>query len=258
MMEKIFIIILLAAVAVLTLYIVRYKKILSVVNRKNSELLSQNLHIKEHTAAIEESAAAQERKRIAGDVHDSVGHTMAVIISLIGVCTLACQKKDMETVKHKLDDMMRAALKGQNELKHSVQGILLNSWESLGIVQSIHSLIKGFEKTGVKVDFTVEGYESSAAAVHSKVIYRVCFEGLTNALKHGRAKQVNILLSFTENIISLYIIDDGIGCKEIKKDTGLLGMEERVFKSGGRITFGSDGEKGFNIHVEIPLNKQQK
>jgi signal transduction histidine kinase len=135
-MEKIFLFILLVTVTVLSLYTIRYKKRLSVVMEKNSELLSQIQHTKEHTAAIEELAAAQERKRIAGDVHDSVGHTMAIIISLISVCTLACQKNDIETVRRKLDDMMKAALKGQNELKHSVQGILLKNEEASGIVHS--------------------------------------------------------------------------------------------------------------------------
>jgi signal transduction histidine kinase len=255
-MEKIFLFILLVTVTVLSLYTIRYKKRLSVVMEKNSELLSQIQHTKEHTAAIEELAAAQERKRIAGDVHDSVGHTMAIIISLISVCTLACQKNDIETVRRKLDDMMKAALKGQNELKHSVQGILLKNEEASGIVHSIHSLVEDFKKTGVKVDFTVDGYESSDVSVYGSVIYRVCFEGLTNALKHGQAKQVNILLRFTNELISLYIFDDGIGCKEINKNMGLLGMEERVLAAGGKISFGSDGEKGFNIHVEIPLNRQ--
>lgn len=60
-------------------------------------------------------------------------------------------------------------------------------------------------------------------------------------------------LKFTEEVISLYIIDDGIGCKEIKKNMGLKCMEERVQESGGKISYSSDGEKGFNIHIEIPL-----
>ncbi len=64
---------------------------------------------------------------------------------------------------------------------------------------------------------------------------------------------MSIILHFLTQKISLYIFDDGVGCKEIKKNMGLQSMESRVVEAGGKITFGSDGEKGFNINVDLPL-----
>ncbi len=75
------------------------------------------------------------------------------------------------------------------------------------------------------------------------------------ALKHGKATESSIILKFSENIIKLFIFDNGIGCKKlcVEKGFGLQGMQQRVKVLNGDIKFGSDGKKGFNIHVEIPL-----
>lgn len=238
---------------IITFYdITDYKNLLFDIHHKNAELESANVRLQEYAATVEELAIARERNRFAGDVHDSVGHTMTVLISLIGVCSLACDK-DIGTVKQKLEEMMNVALKGHQELKRSVQGIIPETQRGSGIVQGILSLAKNFEKTNVKVEFTVDGDENPPAAIHSTMIYRICREALTNSLRHGQATHVSILLRFLEEKISLYIFDDGAGCKEIMKNMGLQGMENRVREAGGTITFGSDGEKGFNIHVEIPL-----
>lgn len=229
-----------------------YKKLLAELENKNIDLQLANNQLKENASAVEKLAITRERNRLAGDVHDSVGHTMAVLISLIGVCSIACEK-DIKTVKQKLNEMMEVAIKGHKELKESVQKIISEDHMNSGIVQSISSLIKDFEKTGVVVDFSVDGYERSQFIFHRSTIYRICQEALTNSLRHGKASYVGIILRFSEVLISLYIIDDGLGCKVIKKNTGLSNMEKRVSDLGGRITFGSDGEKGFSICAEFPL-----
>jgi signal transduction histidine kinase len=56
-------------------------------------------------------------------------------------------------------------------------------------------------------------------------------------------------------MLRLYVFDDGKGCRAIKKGYGLTGMEERIAMLNGSISFGSDGEKGFNIIAELPLPK---
>jgi signal transduction histidine kinase len=98
--------------------------------------------------------------------------------------------------------------------------------------------------------------ENFSYIVYSKVIFRVCQEALTNSLRHGKAKNVNIILRSSGNKLSLFIFDDGCGCSQIKKGFGLSGMEQRVKDLGGTLVFGSDGESGFNIRMEIPLSSE--
>jgi signal transduction histidine kinase len=56
--------------------------------------------------------------------------------------------------------------------------------------------------------------------------------------------------------IKLYIFDDGVGCQDLKKGSGLAGMEQRVKEVGGTLEYGSGDEKGFNIYMEIPVNER--
>lgn len=200
-----------------------------------------------------ELAVTKERNRLAGEIHDSIGHTMTILISLLGVCSLASEKNDHDTIKLKLGEMMKVALDGHRELKNSVQGIMPTNQDASSISKSILSLVNDFEVTGVKVNVSIDGLEPINSSAYRKIIRKICREALTNSLRHGKASIIEILLRFTEKNIALYIFDDGIGCKDIKKNIGLHSMEEQVMELGGRIMFGSDGERGFNINVLLPV-----
>ena len=80
----------------------------------------------------------------------------------------------------------------------------------------------------------------------------ICREVLTNAIRHGKAENISIILRAVDGVYRISIIDDGCGCKKINKGFGLLGIEERINKLNGRLLFGSDGVKGFYFHMEIP------
>ncbi|TCL70734.1 histidine kinase/DNA gyrase B/HSP90-like ATPase [Hydrogenispora ethanolica] len=71
----------------------------------------------------------------------------------------------------------------------------------------------------------------------SFVLYKICQEALTNAVRHGEARNVTIILKEAGRLIRLIIIDDGHGCREIKKGAGLSGMEQRVKTLNGEILF---------------------
>ncbi|MDP4091551.1 MAG: histidine kinase, partial [Bacillota bacterium] len=107
--------------------------------------------------------------------------------------------------------------------------------------------------TGMKVELTADKLDNVLTSNQADVIYRVCKEALTNSLRHGKAEHVSIIFKLVEKNIKLFIFDDGCGCREISLGLGLKGMRERVQEEKGSIAYGSDGEKGFNIHVELPV-----
>ncbi|MDP4180720.1 MAG: ATP-binding protein [Bacillota bacterium] len=231
--------------------ITEYKNLLNEVKRNNDQLNELNEQLEDYVSKVGELAAVKERNKLTSEVHDSIGHTMTVLISLIGVSSILCDK-DIGEVKQKLGQMMEIAIRGHEDLRHSVLGIPKRI-EEQGIVKKLRALVKEFEKTGVKVDLIVDGIELMDNVKYGNLIYRVCQEALTNSLKHGKADQVNIILRFSGKKLTLFIIDDGIGINEIKKGLGLSGMEKRVKEVNGLISYGSDGEKGFSIRIEIPV-----
>ncbi len=85
-------------------------------------------------------------------------------------------------------------------------------------------------------------------------IYRICQESVTNAIKHGNAEKIAISIKNRSGFIELYILDNGKGCGEIIKGTGLSSMESRVQRLGGTINFSSfEGQEGFMVRAGIPM-----
>ena len=85
------------------------------------------------------------------------------------------------------------------------------------------------------------------------VLARICLEGVTNSIKHGKAKNIGIIIKHNPSAIRFKMFDDGYGCKNINKGIGLTSMTERVHKIGGTLKFKSDIGSGFVIFVSIPI-----
>lgn len=232
--------------------ITEYKNLLDEVNEKNVELSAMNDQLSEYAETVEELAIIKERNRFARDVHDTLGHTMTLLISLLEVSSIMCKQDPVKT-EEKLSEALKAARDGLKELRRSIKGLEPEKLDNENIISSIKKMIDDFKPSGMVIDFTYEGFNSFALPAYSKVIFRVCQEALTNSLRHGRAKHVNIILKLADSKIKMFIFDDGCGSAGIKKGFGLSGMEQRVKDLGGDIVFGSDGESGFNIRLEIPI-----
>lgn len=233
--------------------ITEYKELLDEVKDKNAELTAMNQQLSEYAATVEELSIERERNRFARDVHDTLGHSMTLLISLLEVCNITC-KKDAEKTEEKIAQALKVAREGIKELRRSVKGLMPENLKNSDILSSIKSLINDFEPSGINIDFSHDIEKNNIDPRFSSVIFRICQEALTNSLRHGKAKNVTIILRANDNKIELFIFDDGIGCPNFKKGFGLTSMTQRVKNIGGDIVFGSDGESGFNIRLEIPLD----
>lgn len=127
------------------------------------------------------------------------------------------------------------------------------SFENTNLVDLLNDLMNNHLSSGTRIEVSISENLPAIDAVRAMAVYRICQEAVTNAIRHGQAKTVNIIIKGHPEGIRLYIFDDGKGCDELVKGYGLTGMEERVAKLGGNITFGSDGEKGFNIVANLPV-----
>lgn len=152
-----------------------------------------------------------------------------------------------------MKDLMKISKDGMNKLRLSISGMIPESLEANHLIKAVTELAEMFSHSGLKIDLTCEGNSEYVGREVSDALLKICQESVTNSIKHGKAHNVKILFVFNRTSVKLFIFDDGIGCADIKKGNGLSGMEERVWQLSGEIAFGSDGEKGFNIHIEIPL-----
>jgi len=218
----------------------------------NEEVMSVYEQLSRHASALEELAASREKSRLAKDVHDELGYLMIMLSSLMEESKRIISEKP-DVAERKLHDAMDIARKGLEEIRCSVTGLAPEKPESENLKKALDELVEEYRNSGMKIDFIFEGQEDFKNPLYSKVLYKTCQEALTNSLKHGRAKNVVIILKLINKCITLFIIDDGIGCKSVEKNIGLSSMEERIGKLNGMIKYGSGGERGFSIFIIIPV-----
>lgn len=235
--------------------ITSYKELTDELDKKNEELIEANKQLRQHMLIVEELAAAKERNRMAREVHDTLGHTLTLLVKMQEAAIFDFEhdnKKSLETIK-KSNEITREGLK---DLRISLYNMMPDMVGSDKLIDNLKRLTSNFSNLGVEIDISFDGDPSFDDKVYSQTIIRICQEAITNSIKHGNANEIHIILRINEKSINVYIIDNGKGCSEINKGYGLSGMEERVKPLGGSIIFGSDGESGFNIHVELPRSEK--
>lgn len=257
----------LAGRCILFLDITEYKELIEDVEYKNEELTAfneelttVNEELNKYLSVVEELTLSKERNRIAREVHDTLGHslTMIMMITKIIKANLAEDKK-ADAVK-RLSDVEEISQNALSEIRNSIKGLRQEEENSRDIVYAIEKIIKYSSSSNVSINLAIMGQEYYPDVVNSRNIEKlveisskVCREAVTNAIRHGKAGEINIFLRFGNDKIKLYILDNGKGCQSINKGYGLTGMEERIKEVAGTIAFGTGGEMGFNIHIELPL-----
>lgn len=194
-------------------------------------------------------AEIRERNRIAREIHDTVGHSLAGIL----IQLQAAQKlkhRDEEKSDKLLKDSIERLSEALNVMRNTVHNIKPGNIIGLEYIKSI---INNFNYC--PVDFKSSGDFNSLPANVLETISSDIKEALTNAYKYSKASAIDIKIDITDSIVRVYIKDNGEGCPSLKEGFGLLGVRERIKNLGGTVSF--SGENGFSIVYVIPLGKEK-
>lgn len=193
-------------------------------------------------------AEINERNRIAREIHDNVGHSIAGVLML-----LQASNKLYDRDNQKSKELQEKAILNLSDsltlLKNTVYNIKPN--EELGI-NYITEIINSF--SFCEVEYKYRGDFNNLPASYLEILGTNIKEALTNTSKYSKATKVNISIDLNENFIRLYIKDNGIGCSKIRDSLGLSGMKERIKNIGGNISI--NGDDGFLIVCVIPLKRE--
>jgi len=190
-----------------------------------------------------------ERNRIAREIHDNVGHSIAgILIQLQAANKLfdRDEKRSQEILKKSIENLTNAL----TLLRNTVHNI--KPKETLG-VEYLKSVINNFGFCPVDLKFY--GNLGLLAPSQLEILGLIFKEALTNAAKHSKATIVNITIDINEKYTRLYIKDNGIGCDKLKEGLGISGMKERVLNIGGTISISSND--GFLIVCLLPMTNQE-
>lgn len=196
-------------------------------------------------------ATEKERIRLARDIHDTVGHSMTLLISLLEVSKIHTSSNAPEAVK-KIDTAILTAKEGLSALRTSVKGLKERSSIAMSLEQRMTELIDSTQRLGVDIQFSILGTSKSLSSEIEESLYRACQESITNAIRHGHASQIAIILQYTAHATQLSVMDNGIGTTSFSKGFGLTAMEERISSVGGTLSLSSDEETGFIVRISIP------
>lgn len=197
-------------------------------------------------ARVRELAVAEERARMARDMHDSLGHRLTVI------------KMGLENAERRPDDVwaeIRLAKEQATEALADARRWVraLRPLQPDGSVggAALERLARSFDGTGITVDFVMMGRERPLAPDSELVLYRALQEGLTNALRHSGAGTVRVRLIGADDRVTLVVEDDGAG-SSAEPGFGLTSLAERTRALGGTLYAGSRESGGFELRAEVP------
>ena len=205
-------------------------------------------------------AVAEERARIARELHDIVAHSVSVMVLQIGALRHKLPpglEQDREALTG-VEETGRAALAEMRRLlgaMHDGEDAELSPQPGL---DSLDALVERVGRAGLPVQLHVEGTAVLLPRAVELSAYRIVQEGLTNALKHARASRADVTLTYGPDDLELEVRDDGVGTAASDGlGHGLVGIGERVKIYGGEMTAGAAPDGGFVLTARLPLEGAQ-
>jgi signal transduction histidine kinase len=226
---------------------------------QTKELRERVALAEEERAAAAELAAAEERSRIARELHDVVAHSVSVmVVQASGVRRLlhADQEREREALLS-VEHIGREALAEMRRMLGVMRGGEEKGPELAPQpgLKHLDRLIAQVEEAGLPVTLRVEGERPELPAGIDLSAYRIVQEGLTNTLKHAPGAHAEVVVRYGENGVEVEVADDGVGSRNGSRGDGhgLVGMRERVALYGGSLDAGPRDGGGFVLRAQLPV-----
>jgi len=207
-------------------------------------------------------AVAEERTRIARELHDVIGHALSVIVVQAGAERRVLGNGQGST-REVLAAIEQAGRQALAELGRSL-GILRKNDQELELapqpsLRQLDELLAQVREAGLSVELRIEGKEAALAPGVDLCAYRVVQESLTNVLKHAGPARAQVIIQFHKWDLDIQIIDDGRGpTYGVGGGHGILGMRERVALYGGDLQTGPRDGRGYEVRARLPLETISK
>ena len=212
-----------------------------------------NHELENYAAVSEKIAEDRERKRLAREIHDTLGHALTGIAAGVDAC-IAMIDINPEATKKQLMVISKVVRQGIVDVRNSLNKLRPGALEQHGFKGAIENMIEEFTSVSdltISLDYRLDKVDFENTK--EDILFRVIQESVTNAVRHGDATHIDISLYIEDNSLYLKIQDNGQGCEEIHYGFGLKQMKERLGMINGKVAY--DGHHGFLTVVTIPLQE---
>ena len=212
-----------------------------------------NHELENYAAVSEKIAEDKERKRLAREIHDTLGHALTGIAAGVDAC-IAMIDINPQATKKQLMVISKVVRQGIVDVRNSLNKLRPGALEQHGFKGAIENMIEEFTSVSdltISLDYRLDKVDFENTK--EDILFRVIQESVTNAVRHGDATHIDISLYIEDNNLYLKIQDNGQGCEEIHYGFGLKQMKERLGMINGKVAY--DGHHGFLTIVTIPLQE---
>jgi signal transduction histidine kinase len=213
---------------------------------------------RQRTAALLH-AAAEERARIARELHDVIAHNLSVVVIQAGAAQRVLDEQP-EAAREALRQVEETGRVAMTEMRRLLGVLRKGDDEPLTVPQpgvgSLATLLDDVRSAGLPVTFRTSGDPRTLPPGIDVSVYRIVQEALTNTLRHAEASEATVEVRYLPASVEIEVVDDGRGTRDTRWDTagghGLAGMRERAQLFDGAFEAGPSPSGGFAVRVVLP------
>jgi signal transduction histidine kinase len=219
-------------------------------------LTVRTMELRRAQEGLAEKAAADERSRIARELHDVIGHSMSVTMLHVTAARMALEQNDQSAALEALREAEQQGRSSMTDIRRTV-GLLGSDGDGnaapMPSVADLPKLVSDFRAAGLDVAIAVDGDYESIAPAAGLSVFRIVQESLTNAVKYAPGARAHVDLKVNGEEIRLLVHNaDGHGASSADgSGLGIRGMMERASVLGGTLAAGPDGD-GWSVLLVAP------
>lgn len=219
------------------------------IERELQMAAQANRDLESYLALSEKIAEDRERKRIAREIHDTLGHALTGISAGIDA-VMVLMDRDNGLAKQQLGKISRAVREGIQDVRRSLAKMRPGALENTTLEDAIKHICEEYQALShLQIHLDYQWGPVDFEVVKEDALFRIIQEAITNSVRHGHGKNLWIHCDLDEDY-HLRMVDDGVGFDKLKKGYGLKQMQERVMAFGGHIHF--SGDQGFVTDIRLP------
>ncbi|MFN8356538.1 MAG: sensor histidine kinase [Spirosomataceae bacterium] len=233
------------------------------VAERTAELLTANTELQRKNAEIQEAlfkGQTLERKRVAAELHDTLGGTLAAVKLNMEYFDTKHLSDDEKEIYESVLAMIRDACL---EVRYISHNLIPEELEIQGLIIALKKLMQKITTGKTSFSFHTEGITERLDKNIEFNLYTICLELINNILKHSQATQATISLVQKNGLITLKVYDNGVGIvkngtgKKSTEGIGLKNIQSRVETLKGKYRFSSPNGKGLETLIEVPLQLKE-
>lgn len=222
--------------------------------------VSLSLEIERLTSDASHVAVAEERNRMAREIHDTLAQGFLGIILQLN----SAQKHihDLDYVRTALDNSIHLARENLQEARRSVRMIRGHVSHDRDILPELHNTIRQYEKLSRRsIHFVSNVGICDLSPVDGDTVLRVAGEAIGNSVRHSQASLIEVFLKHETSLLTLQVKDNGVGLPAALPECshfGIVGMRERAEIAGGTLSLTSSPGEGTVVNLKLPLKKRHR